>query len=95
MPSIDSITREASKLLTRSGISLEPVFPTEVDDGFRWGVAHLVQAGRPDKLQVLVGVPANGRFTADELATAGRDGATISMVSFVRPTATRPPQIFS
>ena len=75
MPSVDSTTRSASKILAQAGIQLDPVFPTEVDDGFRWGVAHLVRPGRPDKLQVLVGVPANGRFTAEELAGAVRDGS--------------------
>lgn len=75
MPTVDSTTRAASKLLARSGIDLDPVFPTQVDDGFRWGVAHLVRPGRPDKLQVLVGVPANGRFTADELAAAIGDAS--------------------
>lgn len=76
MPAIDSTTRAAGKILAEVGIELDAVFPAEVDDGFRWGVAHLTRDGRGDKLRILVGVPANGRFSADELATALRNGAS-------------------
>jgi hypothetical protein len=76
MPTVDSTTRAAGKILADVGIELDAVFPAEVDDGFRWGVAHLPRPGLADKLQVLVGVPANGRFGAEELAAALRDGAS-------------------
>ena len=75
MPTVDSTTRAASRILARSGIELDEVFPAEVDDGFRWGVARIARAGGSAKLQVLVGVPSNGRFTADELAAAVQDGS--------------------
>jgi hypothetical protein len=65
----------ASKLLAHSGIELDPVFPAAVDDGFRWGGARIPRARGSAKLQVLVGVPSNGRFTAVELATALQDGS--------------------
>ncbi len=76
MPAVDSTTRAASKILAKAGIELDAVFPAEVDDGFRWGVAHLPRDRQRDKFRVLVGVPANGRFSAEELATALRNGAS-------------------
>ena|ERR1700712_2442599 len=75
MPTVDSTIRAASQLLAKVGIDLDQVFPAEVDDGFRWGVARLARPGGSVKLQVLVGVPSNGRFTAAELATAIQDGS--------------------
>lgn len=74
MAAVDALTRTASKLLTTAGFGLDPVFPPEVDDGFRWGVATISRPGA-EPLSVLVGVPANGGFTAEELVSAIRDGA--------------------
>jgi len=75
MPTVDSTIRAASQLLAKVGIDLDQVFPAEVDDGFRWGVARIARPGGSAKLAVLVGVPSNGRFTAAELATAIQDGS--------------------
>lgn len=75
MAALDAMTRTASKILAGSGIDLDPVFPDEVDDGFRWGVARLPRPGTPTKLEVLVGVPTHGRFTAQELVRSIQEGA--------------------
>lgn len=75
MAAVDATTRTASKMLAGSGIDLDPVFPDEVDDGFRWGVARLSRLGDPTKVEVLVGVPTHGRFTAQDLVTAFSEGA--------------------
>jgi hypothetical protein len=75
MAAVDSLTKTASRMLAGSGIDLDPVFPDEVDDGFRWGVARLPRPGQAAKIEVLVGVPTNGRFTAEDLVTAFREGA--------------------
>lgn len=74
MAALDPMTRAASKMLAGSGIDLDPVFPDEVDDGFRWGVARLSRSGNRANVELLVGVPAHGRFTAQELVTAFREG---------------------
>lgn len=75
MAAVDSITSTASKILAGSGIDLDPVFPDEADDGFRWGVARLPGIGDRTRVEVLVGVPTNGRCTAQDLVTAFQDGA--------------------
>jgi hypothetical protein len=74
MAAVDPMTRAASKILAGSGIELDPVFPDEVDDGFRWGVARLARSGDRTNIELLVGVPIHGRFTAQDLVAAFRDG---------------------
>ena len=74
MAAVDPLTRAASKMLAGSGIELDPVFPDEVDDGFRWGSARLPRSGDRARVEILVGVPTNGRFTAQELVQAIREG---------------------
>jgi len=71
---VDSHTSAASKLLSSSGIELTETFPTEVDDGFRWGVARLPRPSGTATFEILVGVPATGRFAAQELVDAILDG---------------------
>ncbi|MET3806732.1 hypothetical protein ABIB25_003752 [Nakamurella sp. UYEF19] len=74
MAPVDSVIRMAARLLHSSGVAMDQEFPVEVDEGLRWGLARIPQPGSTATRQVLVGVPASGRFTAEELASAIDDG---------------------
>ncbi len=74
MPTVDSITRTASKLLLAESVGLDPVFPPEVDDGYRWGLIRLLDVDPLETSDLLVGVPIDGLFTADDLVDAVREG---------------------
>lgn len=72
MANVDPLTRAASKKLAGRGIELDPTFPPEVDDGVRWGVLRIPNGAT--SLALLVGVPADGRFSADALVAGVMEG---------------------
>ncbi|SDP39103.1 hypothetical protein SAMN04515671_4012 [Nakamurella panacisegetis] len=73
---VDTLVAQARRLLLPGGIDLTSPFPREVDRGRRWGTAVVPVPGRPAGLVVAVGVPASGRWSANELAAAITDGLT-------------------
>jgi hypothetical protein len=71
---VDALLAQARRLLSPNGIDLESKFPHEVEKGFRWGTALIPAPGRENGVELAVGVPASGRWTAADLAQAIIDG---------------------
>lgn len=71
---VDTLVAQARRLLAPTGINLNSPFTREVETGFRWGTAVVPASGRPAGLEVAVGVPASGRWSAADLADAITEG---------------------
>ena len=71
---VDSLVAQARRLVMPQGIDLDSSFDREVEKGFRWGTAIVPAPGRIRGLQIAIGVPASGRWSAAALAAAIVDG---------------------